>query len=85
MHRGSDKPAHTVIDGENFHVLQALTYTHRGKVDAIYIDPPYNTGAKDWRVCPDPGQTLPECSDPDGEHGHQPEGRSAVGGIRQNR
>ena len=47
--RGGDKPFHTVINGENFHVLKALTYTHRGKVDAIYIDPPYNTGAKDWK------------------------------------
>lgn len=47
--RGSDKPYHTVINGENYHVLKALTYTHRGRVDAIYIDPPYNTGAKDWK------------------------------------
>lgn len=47
--RGGDKPFHTIINGENFHVLEALTYTHRGKVDAIYIDPPYNTGARDWR------------------------------------
>jgi len=47
--RGGDKPVHTVINGENYHALKALTYTHRGKVDAIYIDPPYNTGAKDWK------------------------------------
>jgi adenine-specific DNA-methyltransferase len=47
--RGGDKPYHTVINGENYHALKALTYTHRGKVDAIYIDPPYNTGAKDWK------------------------------------
>jgi len=47
--RGDDKPWHTVINGENYHVLKALTWTHRGKVDAIYIDPPYNTGAKDWK------------------------------------
>lgn len=47
--RGGDKPFHTVINGENYHVLKALTYTQRGKVDAIYIDPPYNTGAKDWK------------------------------------
>ncbi len=47
--RGGDKPFHTVINGENYHALKALTYTHRGKVDAIYIDPPYNTGAKDWK------------------------------------
>lgn len=49
IERGGDKPYHTVINGENFHVLEALTYTHRGKIDAIYIDPPYNSGAKDWK------------------------------------
>ncbi len=49
VRRGGDKPFHTVINGENYHVLKALTYTHRGKVDAICIDPPYNTGAKDWK------------------------------------
>lgn len=47
--RGGDKPFHTVINGENFHVLKALTWTHRGKVDAIYIDPPYNNREKDWK------------------------------------
>ena len=49
VQRGGDKPCHTVINGENYHVLKALTYTHRGNVDAIYIDPPYNSGAKDWK------------------------------------
>jgi adenine-specific DNA-methyltransferase len=49
VERGGDKPFHTVINGENFHALEALTFTHRGKVDAIYIDPPYNTGARDWK------------------------------------
>ncbi|MGJ9506298.1 site-specific DNA-methyltransferase [Actinotignum sp. GS-2025c] len=49
VERGGDKPYHTVINGENYHVLQMLTYTHRHKIDAIYIDPPYNTGAKDWK------------------------------------
>ena len=49
VERGGDKPFHTVINGENYHVLEALTFTHRGKIDAIYIDPPYNTGAKDWK------------------------------------
>lgn len=49
VERGGEKPCHTVINGENFHALEALTYTHRGKIDAIYIDPPYNTGAKDWK------------------------------------
>lgn len=46
---GADKPFHTVINAENFHTLEMLTYTHRGRVDCIYIDPPYNTGAKDWK------------------------------------
>ncbi len=49
VERGGDKPFHTVINAENFHALEALTFTHRGKIDAIYIDPPYNTGAKDWK------------------------------------
>ena len=49
VERGGDKPFHTVINAENYHALQALLFTHRGKVDAIYIDPPYNTGAKDWK------------------------------------
>ena len=38
-----------MINAENFHALQVLLYTHEGKIDAIYIDPPYNTGARDWR------------------------------------
>ena len=49
VERGGAKPFHTVINGENYHALEALTFTHRGKIDAIYIDPPYNTGAKDWK------------------------------------
>lgn len=49
IEQGGDKPFHTVIAAENFHALQALTFTHRGKVDAIYIDPPYNSGATDWK------------------------------------
>jgi adenine-specific DNA-methyltransferase len=49
VERGVDKPYHTVINGENFHALEALTYTHRGKIDVIYIDPPYNSGASDWK------------------------------------
>ncbi len=49
VERGGDNPFHTVINAENFHALEMLTYTHRGKIDAIYIDPPYNTGAKDWK------------------------------------
>ncbi len=46
---GGEKPFHTIINGENYHVLKALTYTHRGSIDVIYIDPPYNTGDKDWK------------------------------------
>lgn len=47
--RGGDKPWHTVINAENYHALKALTWTHRGRIDAIYIDPPYNTRDKDWK------------------------------------
>jgi adenine-specific DNA-methyltransferase len=47
--RGGDKPAHVVIKGENHHVLEALRFTQAGKVDCIYIDPPYNSGARDWK------------------------------------
>lgn len=49
VERGGEKPFHTVINAENYHALEALLFTHRGKVDCIYIDPPYNTGAKDWK------------------------------------
>lgn len=49
IERGEDKPFHTVINAENYHALEMLTYTHRHSIDAIYIDPPYNTGAKDWK------------------------------------
>ncbi|WP_353816294.1 site-specific DNA-methyltransferase [Agromyces sp. SYSU T00266] len=49
VEHGGDKPFHTVINGENFHVLEQLTFTHEHSVDAIYIDPPYNSGARDWR------------------------------------
>lgn len=49
IRRGADKPAHVVINAENHHALEMLQFTHAGKVDCIYIDPPYNTGAKDWK------------------------------------
>lgn len=49
VERGGDKPYHSVINAENYHALHALLFTHRGNVDCIYIDPPYNTGAKDWK------------------------------------
>ena len=50
IERGSkDDPYHMVINAENYHALEALVYSYAGKVDCIYIDPPYNTGAKDWK------------------------------------
>lgn len=41
-------PNHILIEGDNLHALTSLCYTHEGKVDVIYIDPPYNTGNKDF-------------------------------------
>lgn len=43
-----DSPHHVLIEGDNYNALTALQYTHTGKVDVIYIDPPYNTGNKDF-------------------------------------
>lgn len=43
-----DAVNHVLINGDNFHALTALRATHTGKVDVIYIDPPYNTGNKDF-------------------------------------
>lgn len=40
---------HTLIEADNYHALQLLEYLYAGQVDCIYIDPPYNTGAKDWK------------------------------------
>lgn len=40
---------HTLIEADNYHALQLLDYAYHGKVDCIYIDPPYNTGARDWK------------------------------------
>ncbi len=40
---------HTLIEADNYHALQLLEYLYAGKVDCIYIDPPYNTGARDWK------------------------------------
>ncbi len=45
----TDRPCHAVINGENFHALQLLVHLLERKVDCIYIDPPYNTGARDWK------------------------------------
>jgi adenine-specific DNA-methyltransferase len=43
-----DKPTHLIIEGDNFHSLSVLNYTHASMIDVIYIDPPYNTGNKDF-------------------------------------
>ncbi len=50
-HGSDDVPApnHILIEGDNLHALTALTFTHEGKIDVIYIDPPYNTGNKDFK------------------------------------
>jgi len=46
---GPDKPWHVLINADNFHALQLLLYCYESKVDVIYIDPPYNSGARDWK------------------------------------
>jgi len=43
------KPIHILIEGDNYHALTCLNYTHKGKIDVIYIDPPYNTGSDGFR------------------------------------
>ena len=45
----ADAPWHTLIEADNYHALQLLCYLYAGQVDCIYIDPPYNTGARDWK------------------------------------
>ena len=49
VERGGGKPFSAVINAENFHALEAMLFTYQGKVDVIYIDPPYNSGARDWK------------------------------------
>lgn len=44
-----DKPTHILIEGDNYHALTCLNYTHNGKIDVIYIDPPYNTGSDGFK------------------------------------
>ncbi len=43
-----DEPINILIEGDNYHALSVLNFTHQGKIDVIYIDPPYNTGNKDF-------------------------------------
>ena len=44
-----NKPINILIEGDNYHALSVLNYTHKGKIDVIYIDPPFNTGNKSWK------------------------------------
>lgn len=62
------KPTHILIEGDNYHALTCLNYTHKGKIDVIYIDPPYNTGKefvyKDKRIL----ETFPDGQTIDSDH-----------------
>src|SRR6516162_995848 len=48
IRRGDSRPNYTVINAENYHALQLLLYLYEAQVDCVYLDPPYNSGAKDW-------------------------------------
>jgi len=45
----SSEPTNILIEGDNYHALSVLNYTHKGKIDVIYIDPPFNTGSQSWK------------------------------------
>jgi len=47
--KDSSKPVNILIEGDNYHALSVLNFTHQGKIDVIYIDPPYNTGQNDFK------------------------------------
>lgn len=47
--KDKNKPVNMIIEGDNYHSLSVLNYTHKGKIDFIYIDPPYNTGNDTWK------------------------------------
>lgn len=47
--KDDSKPVNILIEGDNYHALSVLNFTHQGKVDVIYIDPPYNTGSGDFK------------------------------------
>ena len=49
VENGGGRPFHTLIEADNYHALQLLNYLYGNKVDCIYIDPPYNSGSKDWK------------------------------------
>jgi adenine-specific DNA-methyltransferase len=44
-----NKPVNLLIEGDNYHALSVLNYTHEKKIDVIYIDPPFNTGSRSWK------------------------------------
>lgn len=46
--KDKNRPVNLLIEGDNYHALSVLNYTHKGKIDVIYIDPPYNTGNNDF-------------------------------------
>ena len=50
----NDEADNILIEGDNYHALSVLNYTHKGKIDVIYIDPPYNLGKKDLWAASDP-------------------------------
>ena len=47
--RGESQSNNILIEGDNYHALSVLNYTHKGMIDVIYIDPPYNTGSNSWK------------------------------------
>jgi adenine-specific DNA-methyltransferase len=49
VERSAKRPYHAVVNGENYHALQVMPHCWAGQVDCIYADPPYNTGARDWK------------------------------------
>lgn len=49
VERVEGEPFHTIINADNFHALQLLLWGYENRFDVIYIDPPYNTGARDWK------------------------------------
>jgi adenine-specific DNA-methyltransferase len=49
VERGGGKPYHAVINGENYHALEALAFAYEGRVDCMYLDPPFNSGSRVWK------------------------------------
>lgn len=45
----TNSPLNFLVEGDNYHALSVLNYTHEGRIDVIYIDPPFNTGNKTWK------------------------------------